>query len=292
MKLGFSTLSCPDWSVDQVIDAAVRMGYAGIEWRLLNGNVIDPLADADILRNAVTRGRERGIATCCLDTSCHFNLADRSARDRQVLELQHWITLAHQLDVPLLRVFGGANPKGVGPDPSDDVVNGWVAGALQAAAPAAEAAGVTVALETHDAFSSARRTAKVLQQVASERVGAVWDSHHPYRVGESPDEVLAALGSYLVHVHVKDARRPVPGSTDWQLVLMGEGEVPVREQLRALQRRGYAGWVVVEWEKKWHPEIEPPEVALPQHVQWLQGALKEEGPAATTQGGTQDAAVS
>lgn len=275
MKLGFSTLSCPNWSVEQVINAAALMGYEGIEWRLLNGNVIDPLADADQMRAAVALGRERGVATCCLDTSCRFNLADRSARDKQVLDLQHWIELAHRLAVPLLRVFGGANEQSIGPGPNDDEVNRWVVGALQAAAPVAEAAAVTVALETHDAFSSAHRTATVLNQVASSRVGAVWDSHHPYRVGESPDEVLTALGPHLVHVHVKDALRPAKGSAEWQLVLMGEGEVPVREQLQVLQRHGYAGWVVVEWEKKWHPEIEEPEVALPQHRQWLRRMLED-----------------
>jgi sugar phosphate isomerase/epimerase len=29
---------------------------------------------------------------------------------------------------------------------------------------------------------------------------------------------------------------------------------------------GYQGWVSVEWEKRWHPEIAEPEVALPQHL--------------------------
>jgi fatty-acyl-CoA synthase len=61
------------------------------------------------------------------------------------------------------------------------------------------------------------------------------------------------------------------GRPDRQLVLLGEGEVPVRDMLRALARRGYAGWVSVEWEKKWHPEIPDPEIALPQHIAWLRG---------------------
>jgi len=37
--------------------------------------------------------------------------------------------------------------------------------------------------------------------------------------------------------------------------------------------RGYAGYVVMEWEKKWHPEIADPDVAMPQHIararEWL-----------------------
>jgi hypothetical protein len=35
--------------------------------------------------------------------------------------------------------------------------------------------------------------------------------------------------------------------------------------LRLLAAGGYRNWVSVEWEKRWHPEIEAPEVALPQY---------------------------
>ena len=51
--------------------------------------------------------------------------------------------------------------------------------------------------------------------------------------------------------------------------MLGEGEVPVREMLGLLAAGGYAGWVSVEWEKHWHPDIEEPAVALPQHLKLL-----------------------
>ena len=37
MKLAFTTLACPDWTLEQAVDAAQRYGYAGIELRLLDG---------------------------------------------------------------------------------------------------------------------------------------------------------------------------------------------------------------------------------------------------------------
>ncbi len=61
-------------------------------------------------------------------------------------------------------------------------------------------------------------------------------------------------------VHVKDARRRDDG---WELVPLGEGEVPVRESLAALHAAGYDGWLTFEWEKRWHPELAAPEAALP-----------------------------
>jgi len=53
------------------------------------------------------------------------------------------------------------------------------------------------------------------------------------------------------------------------LVLLGEGEVPVRQILALLAAGGYPHWISVEWEKRWHPEIEGPEVALPQYLSVL-----------------------
>jgi len=40
---------------------------------------------------------------------------------------------------------------------------------------------------------------------------------------------------------------------------------------------GYPHWISVEWEKRWHPEIEAPEVAVPQHLDLLATWL-ESGP--------------
>ena len=39
MKLAFSTLGCPNWSVEQVVEAAVQLGYDGVEVRGLRGNL-------------------------------------------------------------------------------------------------------------------------------------------------------------------------------------------------------------------------------------------------------------
>jgi hypothetical protein len=39
--------------------------------------------------------------------------------------------------------------------------------------------------------------------------------------------------------------------------------------LGLLAAGGYPHWISVEWEKRWHPEIEEPEVALPQHLDLL-----------------------
>ena len=58
-------------------------------------------------------------------------------------------------------------------------------------------------------------------------------------------------------------------------VLTGEGAVPVRETVRVLRNGGYKGYFCYEWEKKWHPEIEEPEVAFPHFARVMTGYLED-----------------
>jgi fatty-acyl-CoA synthase len=187
-------------------------------------------------------------------------------------DITRFLTLASEWECPLVRVFGGT----LNDDPQ--VRREQLAGAakvLEASLPLAERAGVAIGLETHDSFSSAAVVAEVLAMVDSPWVGAVWDSHHPHRVGESPSEVYDLIGQRVLLAQVKDARGASDRADGWQLTLLGQGEVPVREMLDLLDRGGYQGWISVEWEKRWHPEIEEPELALPQHIELLRAWQRE-----------------
>jgi fatty-acyl-CoA synthase len=192
-----------------------------------------------------------GLPAVALDTS--IRLASASADDVRPL-----LDLAAEWRCPLIRVFGG------------EVAFDAMARLLAAVAPDAERLGVGIAVETHDALSHARDVADLLARVESQAVGALWDVLHTHRMGETPEAALELVGDRLLHVHVKDGR-PRPDGSDWELVLLGEGTVPLRRTLDALASRGYRGWLSVEWEKKWHPEIPEPEVALPQHAAALAG---------------------
>jgi len=269
VKYAFSTLGCPEWTTEQVADNAVRLGYNGVELRLIDNEVIDPVRDADKVRQAVEIYRAKGIDICAFDTSCKFNLSNPAERAKNVADLQNWIRLAQEHHVPILRVFGG---EGSGENRAKE--NARVIDALKQVVTQAEQAGVIITLETHDGFASARRVAEVLNAINSPAIAALWDSHHPYRMGEKADEVWQLLGQRVAHAHVKDARRDSSESSGWKLVLVGEGEVQVKEQLQSLYDNGYNGFVSVEWEKRWHPDIEDPEIALPQHIQWLREVEK------------------
>jgi sugar phosphate isomerase/epimerase len=269
MKLAFSTLGCPAWSLDQVTGAACELGYDGVELRLLDGEVIPPDLAADERQRVRRAFAGAGVEIACLDTSARFTAPEPEARRKQEEDVRRYLALANEWETPRIRVFGGNLAPGQTEAEGVDLL----AESLARLAPDAERAGVTVCLETHDAFSAGRLVGEVMGRVPSAGVGALWDTHHPYRMNESESETWGYIGSRLVHTHVKDARRKPDGG--WQLCLLGEGEVPVRAALATWVANGYDGYVCVEWEKKWHPEIEEPEVAFPQHIATLRRYLNE-----------------
>ena len=83
------------------------------------------------------------------------------------------------------------------------------------------------------------------------------------------------IGPWVKHVHLKDADQREDGS--FELKLLGEGNVPNYEVVKLLIEKGYDGYLSAEWEKKWHPTIEEPEVAIPQHAEVIRGWLEELG---------------
>jgi len=260
MKFGWSTLGNPDWTIERAVQAAADYGYDGIEVRILDGEVITP----ELVRQNLGRLKQvfgkNAPKLIGLGSSVRLAVPDPAEHERQEAALVEFVDLARELDAPFVRVFGGPRPEG----DSDETAIQRVAASLRKITPVARQAGVTVALETHDTFSRSGMVAAALAEAPGNAVGALWDTHHPHRMGEAVAEVWTNLADRLVHVHLKDARRRVDGN--WDLVLLGEGEVACREIVRALALRGYAGYVVMEWEKKWHPEIDPPEIAMPQHL--------------------------
>ncbi len=262
-KLAFSTLGCPDWSLDEVIAGARRYGYDGVELRLLDGEIIGPDLPQSERERVRAAFADAALPICCLDSS--IRVATGVDPDGVATDIRAFLALASELGAPLVRVFGGDWPTGW----TEEQAVAATADLLNGVAPEAERLGVAIVLETHDTLASARIVAAILARVPSRAVGALWDTHHPYRMGEQPDEVLDLLGDRILHFHVKDARRNDAARTGWDLLLLGEGEVPVEESVKALLRRGYTGWLAIEWEKKWHPHIPAPEIAFPQHARLL-----------------------
>ena len=268
MKFTLNTLGAPAWSLEVVAARAREYGYAGVDLRLLDGEVIT----LDAVRANAARIKSlfppRTLPVSVLATSVRLATREPSVRQATLDEAHHWIDVAADLQVPAIRFFAARNPPELDLEASIQAVGEMLA----LLSSHAEDAGVKIGVETHDEFASARTVAGSLRLAPSKQVGAIWDMWHTNRVGESPTEVMQLLEGRVINVHLKDARHAKDG---WELVLLGEGGIPVKEGLRLLNQSGYRDFISVEWEKKWHPEIAEPEVAFPQHLGVLRDYVRE-----------------
>lgn len=269
MKLAFSTLGCPDWSWNETVATAKDLGYDGIELRGIEHQMYLPKAlqlVGDQLKITTKHLNEIGLTISCLTSACYLHEADFEA----ALKVgEEYITLASQMGVPFVRVLGDTNPEpGFKPFPRSQVSEG-----LKLLGKKAGQQGVTVLIETNGHLADSKLLADLLEEVAEPNVGVLWDLHHPYRFfNEEPQLTTSRLGKLIKYVHIKDSQL-LHGQLKY--CMLGTGDIPVKESLKALKAIGYTGWLSLEWVKKWNPDIEEPGVVFPHFISTIERYLKE-----------------
>ncbi|MEQ7126227.1 sugar phosphate isomerase/epimerase family protein [Actinopolymorpha sp. B11F2] len=273
MKLSFSTLGCPKYTLDEVVSTAKDNGYEGVEIRFLRGEValenLEEFSPSGIRKTKAALDAAE-VAVACLDTSVRFTSPDPAERAKQQNAALTYARMAAELGTSYIRVFGGAVPES---SPEREETTKRIAEGLAEAAAAVKAEGITAVLETHDSFCTSTQVAELLSYAPNDDLAILWDVLHSYRTGESLEDTWRALGDRIRHVHLKDSSRYSP--TEFNFELTGAGTMPIREFTALLQREGYEGYLSFEWEKAWHPEIEEPEVAIPQYAAYMRPLLAE-----------------
>ncbi len=269
-KLGFSTIGCPDYTVDQVVALAKDNGYAGIEIRFLRGTV-DLLSlqefSAEGLPDTRRRFDDAGVEVVGINTSVRMNSLDSTARDKARDLAKANLAIAEGLGAKYLRVFGGPIP----PEQDREKTLDAIAAGLGEVADMTAGHGVESLIETHDDFCKADSILDLYRRGASDNLGVLWDTLHSYRHGDSGQESWSKLGDRVKLVHVKDAYKATPTAFDFALT--GEGNVPVMSFIDILKDADYQGYVNFEWEKGWHKEIAEPEVAIPHFMHFMAARL-------------------
>lgn len=265
--IAFSTLACPQWSVETAVAKAAEFGYDGIEWRGGPQGHIQPSASS--AERAVLRQASADAGLFALAVTAYTSFVSESPIERQsnVDELRRYSDLAVDIGAKYVRAFLGELPEGAAITAS---MYENTAGCLEAAATHAQAVGVTIAVEPHDDFVRSSTVAPILNRVPHPALGVIWDIGNTFAAGEDIEEGFNLLGNRLAYVQVKDGRGR---GAAWQLGPLGQGEVPLGHAFELLLARGYSGAFSIEWEWAWHPELDPPEVALPMALHTVRALL-------------------
>ena len=249
MKLSFSTRGWGDLSWEELIDSALDMKFTGIE-------IYNPFKNPALTDRGgpfhkyhcaatIRQLRDRKLSIPCVDTS-----VDLSVEDTEVLT--QMMRLARDLKVAYVVAWASTG--------NEEQINANISTLL----PLAEELGVCILIKTSGVYADTARLRRLLESYASDWLGALWDMHHPYRdFGESADATIKNLGTYVKHVHLRD-------SDDKDTYnLIGEGNMPVADMMRALSSINYDGFISLEWKPEWMDELQDREVIFPHFVNYM-----------------------
>ncbi|MEO6434601.1 MAG: sugar phosphate isomerase/epimerase family protein [Tepidisphaeraceae bacterium] len=268
MKFAFSTVSCPAWDFETIVARAKEYGYDGVEVRGFLNESILTAANPFLTDPAKIRGLfdATGIEVCCLASSIAMT-RDRKGDARLADNLRTYIDTAQKLGCSMVKIFDTQVKAG-------SLLMPWRGQSRQTTAtalsewliPLADYAadrGVVIVVENALSFRNAKEMWNIIDRLNHPSVGVCWDLFNAAVIGEVPAYSVPTLNSRILYTQVKDAKLGPLGATYCKI---GEGDVKVRDFLRRLRGVGYEGYITVEWEKAWLPNLAEPEEILPHSI--------------------------
>ena len=251
MNLSFSTRGWGDLSWEEMINTAVDMKFTGIEvYNLFKFPLLTQRGGpfhTHSIAATVRQIRDLKLSIPCFDTS--LDLSHDSSCVETLKALMH---TARDAKVPYVVACALQD--------NEDQVRENIGSLLETA----EETGVTVLIKTSGIYADTARLRSLLEGFASDNTGALWDMHHPFRdFYESADTTIKNLGTYVKHVHLRDS----DDKNTYNLI--GEGNLPVGDMIRALSSINYDGFISLEWKPEWMEDLQDREIIFPHFVGYM-----------------------
>lgn len=246
-----------DPDLGRALDVMAEYGVTGAELRGIGGVNISEASDDDWAR-AKSLLDARGVAVAAIASPFYkcplpgaapagplgpMHSASARGLGEQISVLERCLRAAAFFGTPLVRTFSFWKDGPLSPAQEEAIVDAYAEPARLA-----EAAGVTLVIENEHAccLGTGAQTARVLEEIGSPAVRAVWDPGNALMAGELPYPTgYAAIKDFVAHVHIKDAAVP-PGGGEPVWAVVGGGQIDFAGQFAALRRDGYGGWLSLE----------------------------------------------
>lgn len=273
MKPAFSTVACPEWTLDMVAANAARYGFEGVELRTFGEGssrlACDPALTAE--EKALGMFHEAGIEVLSLGTSVSFDEPIKPPviglaigdTERTVRAGKRAVDLAVALECPLVRVWGFDLP----PREKRNSTIERIAKRVRMVADHAQKTGVRLVVENGGGFSRAGEVRELIDAVGSPMVGVCYSLAAGVAAGDVVTDALEVLSDKVWVARIKDL------DEHGKACQLGSGRLPCREFVGELARTGFDGPLVFEWDRLWFNDLETAEEMLPaaakQMFHWL-----------------------
>ena len=256
MKLAFSTKGWHNSSFEDFCKIAGDLKFEGIELHNIHGPLFtekDGVFHDYAAASTVRKLYELGLQIPCIDAICSPGVP--AEKDSSVKEITDCLDIAKKLHIPYVRVKAAEG----GAEAVADVIREVVSDA--------EEKGVALLIETTGIFCDTAALRELLESFACDSISALWDMYSTFfTAGEGPEDTIRNLGAYVKHVHIKDAAKTESGT---EFCLIGEGQLPIKEMMLALRSVNYDGFISLEWDPDWCPELDDMEIIFSHFVNYI-----------------------
>ena len=244
-----------------VIGAAKEAGFQAIEFSTIavpEGQTLAAYADA--LRQ---EARQVGLPIANYTIGADFLNGSGGDLQAEIKRVKGEVDIAEILGAPGMRhdATGGFAAGHIGPKGFDDALPRLAEG-CRAVTEYAAKKGIRTMVENHGFFcQDSARVEKLANAVGHPNFGILADLGNFYCVDENAGQAVGRLARHVFHAHAKDFHiKPGNGfnpGEGWFLsrggnflrgAIIGHGDVPLLQALRALKRSGYNGVLSIEFE--------------------------------------------
>jgi sugar phosphate isomerase/epimerase len=255
------------YPIEKVIEHAAELGFDGVE--ILHRQMGDESpAYVNGLKKAAFRN---SLDLPMLSIHQDFVSPEAAEREKDVVHTKHCIDLANALGIPCIRLNSGRwnsiasfdeLMKVKGDEPplpghTDEEAFKWVIESIEACLPAAEKAGVTLALENHWGLTTRpENLLRIYKAIRSPWLGINLDT------GNFPGDPYAGIEALAPHAVIVQAKTYYGGG-EWYTLDLDYPRIA-----GILRRAGFHGYVSLEMEGK-----ESPATAVPKSLEVLRAAF-------------------
>ena len=239
----------PKVTVQEVIDLAANLGADGVDVLHVQMDNETP----EYLTSLRRQAEDNGIELICLSIHQDFVDPDKAGRDKNIEHTRHCIDIAHDLGISYIRLNSGrwntiksfdelmAN-RGIEPVlpgfTEDDGFN-WCIESIMECLPAAEKAGVVLALENHWGLTrTPKGLLRIVNAIDSPWLGVLMDTGNFL---EDPYNKVEQISTQTVFVQAKTYY----GGGEWYTLDL---DYPRIAQI--LKKANYQGYISLEFEGK------------------------------------------
>lgn len=272
IRFAFSTVACPDWTLEKVAQQARAMGYDGVELRTLGeagGRIAsDPALSDPAKVRSILQGE--GIEPVCLSTSAALHHRELGASKTEYYEIVKYLETAAAIGCPFVRIYG----LKVMPGENRNSVIQRIASRVPPLAEKATELGVQLLFENAGSFCMAKEWWWLLNLVNHPMVGLCWNVANA--AAADPNERGGGMAVTMLNSRIRLAKvKDTKFGEGVGFLPLGDGDVNLQLFLKKLRGIGYDGYLSVEWDRAWLASLAPAEEHLPAALATLKKWMAE-----------------